>query len=193
MFNWASFLTYTIITAYTPGPNNILCLTNGGRFGLRRTLPFCAGVWGGFLLVMVVCTLFCTLLSTLIPRIKMLMLVVGAAYMLYLAWKTLRSPADLGESGAKASLLSGFALQFVNPKIYIYCIVSMEAYILPHYAGQPLTLIGFMLILTLIGATATVCWAAFGSVFKLLFSRYARITNTVMALLLVYCAISLFL
>ena len=31
------------------------------------------------------------------------------------------------------------------------------------------------------------------ALFKLLFSRYARVTNTVMALLLVYCAVSLFL
>ncbi len=33
----------------------------------------------------------------------------------------------------------------------------------------------------------------FGSVFKLLFSKYAKVTNLIMAGLLVYCAISLFL
>lgn len=35
-------------------------------------------------------------------------------------------------------------------------------------------------------------WALFGQVFRALFTRYAKITNTVLALLLVYCAISLF-
>jgi hypothetical protein len=36
-------------------------------------------------------------------------------------------------------------------------------------------------------------WSLFGSVFKMLFSKYAKITNAIMALLLVYCAVSLFL
>ena len=81
----------------------------------------------------------------------------------------------------------------MNAKIYIYCIVSMEAYILPYYQGDWLALTLFALLLAFIGFLFTLCWSAFGSAFKLLFSRYARVTNTVMALLLVYCAVSLFL
>lgn len=84
-------------------------------------------------------------------------------------------------------------LQFVNPKIYIYCIVSMEAYILPHYHGQWDKLAFFALLLAFIGFSFTLLWPLFGSVFKKIFSQYARITNTVMAMLLVYCAVSLFL
>ena len=84
-------------------------------------------------------------------------------------------------------------LQFINPKIYIYCIVSMEAYILPFYQGEWGSLIFFALLLAFMGFVSTVCWALFGSVFQLLFSKYAKITNTIMALLLVYCAVSLFL
>ncbi|HLR11406.1 MAG TPA: hypothetical protein VK120_08455 [Sporosarcina sp.] len=51
----------------------------------------------------------------------------------------------------------------------------------------------FAILLALIGFVCTVCWTAFGAVFKVLFSTYAKFTNTLMALLLVYCAISLFL
>ena len=69
----------------------------------------------------------------------------------------------------------------------------MEAYILPHFNDQPLILFGFAMLLASLGFVLTIAWGAFGSVFKLLFSRYARTTNTIMALLLVYCAISLFL
>ena len=36
--------------------------------------------------------------------------------------------------------LSGLFLQFINPKIYIYCIMSMEAYILPFYTVSILCL-----------------------------------------------------
>lgn len=35
MFNWFAFLTYAVITAATPGPNNIMSMSNGGRLGFK--------------------------------------------------------------------------------------------------------------------------------------------------------------
>lgn len=113
--------------------------------------------------------------------------------MLYLAWETFRSAGGIEESSSRGGFLSGLLLQFINPKIYIYCIMSMEAYILPLYCGRPLPLFGFALMLAFIGFSATLLWSAFGSVFKRLFSEHARLVNTIMALLLVYCAVSLFI
>ena len=193
MFPWYAFLTYAVITAATPGPNNIMSMSNAGRLGFRRALPFNFGIWVGFTIVMVLCTLFCTALSALIPAIRLPMLVLGAAYMLYLAWGTFRSSDVIQEDHAREGFRSGLLLQFINPKIYLYGIMSMEAYILPYYSGQPAVLLFFALLLAFIGFVFTLAWAAFGSVFRLLFSRHARTVNTIMALLLVYCAVSLFL
>ena len=69
----------------------------------------------------------------------------------------------------------------------------MEAYILPHYNNQPIILVGFALLLAFIGFLFTLLWSLFGSVFKYLFSEHTKLVNTIMALLLVYCAVSLFL
>ena len=193
MFPWYSFLTYAVITAATPGPNNIMSMSNAGRLGFRRALPFNLGIWVGFTIVMVLCTLFCTALSALIPAIRLPMLVLGAAYMLYLAWGTFRSSDVIQEDHAREGFRSGLLLQFINPKIYLYGIMSMEAYILPYYSGQPAVLLFFALLLAFIGFVFTLAWAAFGSVLRFLFSRHARAVNTVMALLLVCCAVSLFL
>lgn len=193
MFSWIQFLSYAIVTAVTPGPNNIMSMSNAGRQGFRKTLPFNFGVWIGFSLVMLMCTFFCNTLSTLIPKIKTLMLFIGAAYILYLAWKTFKSSSVIEEDERHGNFISGLVLQFVNPKIYIYCIVSMEAYILPYYHGEWNMLIFFALLLAFIGFAFTLLWSLFGSVFKMLFSKYAKITNAIMALLLVYCAVSLFL
>ena len=193
MFHWFSFLTYAVITAATPGPNNIMSMSNGIRKGFRRALPFNLGIWVGFTVVMVVCTLFCSLLAALIPKIKAPMLVLGAAYMLYLAWETFRSSELIEEDHSRSGFLSGLLLQFINPKIYIYCIMSMEAYILPFYSQDPLALFAFALLLAFIGFVFTLGWSAFGSVFQTFFTRHARAVNTVLALLLVYCAASLFL
>lgn len=193
MFSWVSFLSYAVVTAVTPGPNNIMSMSNASRLGYRKSFPFNHGIWIGFSLVMLVCTFFCNTLSAVIPKIKTPMLILGALYMLWLAWKTFKSSSVIEESHSRSGLLSGLVLQFINPKIYIYCIVSMEAYILPFYQGQWRALVFFALLLAFIGFVFTLCWSLFGSVFRLLFSKYAKITNTIMALLLVYCALSLFL
>ena len=168
-------------------------MSNGGRRGFKGALPFNFGIGVGFSIVMLLCTVFCSLLSSLIPKIKTPMLVVGAVYMLCLAWETFRSGDSIEENHSRDGFASGLLLQFINPKIYIYCIMSMEAYILPYYHGQVIPLAGFALLLALIGFAFTLCWSAFGSVFKWLFSGHAKVVNTVMALLLIYCAISLFL
>lgn len=193
MFHWLTFLTYAISTAVTPGPNNILSMTNAGRLGFRRSLPFNFGIWGGFSVVMVLCTLFCSMLSSIIPKIKLPILIIGAIYMLYLAWKTFTGTTALEENDSKSGFISGFAFQFINPKIYIYGIISMEIYILPFYSNETLALLGFSLLLAFIGFVFTLCWSAFGSVFRLLFSKYAKVTNAALSLMLVYCAASLFL
>ena len=192
MFNWLAFLTYAFITAATPGPNNIMSMSNGGRLGFRGALPFNFGIWAGFSAVMLLCTAFCTTLTNLIPAVKTPMLIAGAAYMLHLAWDTFRSSGVIDDDHSRSGFYAGMLLQFINPKIYIYGIMSMQAYILPFYAGEPLTLALFALLLAFIGFAFTLCWSAFGSAFRLLFSRHTKTVNTIMALLLVYCAASLF-
>lgn len=193
MINWISFLTYAAITSITPGPNNIMSMSNGSRLGFKKAFAFNLGIFSGFTIVVTLCTIFCSLLTCLIPKIKLPMLILGAAYMLYLAWKTLHSNNEIEDNHSHSGFLSGLLLQFINPKIYIYSIMSMEAYILPHYSGRPLALIGFALLLSFIGFSATLCWSAFGSIFKNLFTSHSKAINIIMALLLVYCAISLFI
>ncbi len=191
--NWVAFLSYTVITAITPGPNNIMSMSNGSRVGFKKALPFNFGVWIGFSSVTLLCTLFVSLLSALIPKMKTLMLIAGAAYMLYLAWKIFRSSGSVEENHSRAGLIPGIFLQFINPKAYIAIIVSMEAYIIPFYGDKPFYLTAFALFIAFNGFVSTLCWLAFGSVFKWLFSTHAKVVNTIMALLLVYCAVSLFI
>lgn len=192
MFSWFSFFTYVLVTAITPGPNNIMSMSNGSSRGFRAALPYAFGVLTGQSVVMLLCALFCSLLSALVPKIRLPMLILGAIYILWLAWKTFRSSGEIEQRNGRGDYLSGVVLQFINPKGYLYGIVSMQAYILPHFQGETVILIGFALMLASICFLSNLCWAAFGSVLKRLFSRYAKAVNTVMALLLVYCAVSLF-
>ena len=193
MFNWPVFLTYAVLTTITPGPNTILSMSNGSRKGFFKGLPLNLGMWCGFSIVMVLCAVFCSLLSAWLPVIKRPMLFVGAAYMLWLAWKTLRRSGEISEKETKGDFLTGFSMQFVNPKIMLYGIMSYEAYILPVFEGNYPVLLLFAFVLSSVGFVNGLFWSAGGSLFKRLFSEHGKIVNTLMALLLLYCAVKLLL
>ena len=51
----SAFWTYTLITAMTPGPNNILALSSATTHGFRQSTRVLAGMSLGFLIVMLLC------------------------------------------------------------------------------------------------------------------------------------------
>ena len=193
MLHLYDFLIYCFITAYTPGANNLLSMSNAIRLGFLQSVRFNLGILAGFTVVMSVCTAFSATLYSYLPKVKIVMQILGAAYMLYLAWKVWKSSSELNADGGKeASFFSGMVLQFANPKIYIYAITAMSLYILPVYHSLS-ALIEFTVILSLIGASGSFVWALFGSAFCKFFSKHTKTVNMIMALLLAYCAVSLFL
>ena len=193
MFSWRIFLIYLIATSATPGPNTLSSLANGTQLGFRKSLPYMLGIWCGFSIVATLCTILCSTLEALIPQVQTPMRILGACYILYLAWKTWRVGTINEVASTRSKFRDGFLLQFVNVKVYIYCIVAMQSYVLPFHQGQSGALLLFALILAFVAFAMNLCWAGFGSVLKLLFSRYAAIINRVLALLLVWCAVRLFL
>ena len=58
MFRLYDFLIYCFITAYTPGANNLLSMSNAIRLGFRRSVRFNLGILAGFTVVMSICTAF---------------------------------------------------------------------------------------------------------------------------------------
>ena len=169
-------------------------MTNASKDGLKRTRSFLAGISTGFIVVMAACAAFSSLLYEFIPSIKPVMLCIGAAYILWLAWAVWRDKPHKSEGGVTQanSFLSGMLLQFVNVKIILYGITAMSAYVLPHY-HDIVTVALFALLLSAIGTSGCICWAVFGAAFEKLFDKHRKVLNIIMALLLIYCAVSLFL
>jgi hypothetical protein len=102
MPNFAAFVSYVLITTFTPGPNNIMSMSNASRYGFKRSIMFNVGVFLGFFLIMALSALFSVALYGLIPSIKPVMTSIGAAYIMWLAWKTYSSNPQVEERGHKA-------------------------------------------------------------------------------------------
>ncbi len=76
----STFWTYTLITALTPGPNNILALSAATAHGFRQSIRVLAGMSLGFLVVMLLCAGIAFSLAVIDPAIIHLLSWVGAAY-----------------------------------------------------------------------------------------------------------------
>jgi len=189
--NVFAFLSFITVTTFTPGPNNIMSMSNAARYGFRRSMPFTLGVCAGFFLVVGISIAFTIALYRAIPTIKPVMTVVGAAYILWLAWKTATSsPHDEG-TAPQSTFVSGMLLQFLNPKAILYGLTAAATFIVPYYHSVPV-LVAFAAALALLSLASTSCWALFGSVFQRFMAKNHRIVGYVMGALLVYCAVSLF-
>lgn len=193
MPNVAAFLSYVIVTTFTPGPNNIMSMSNASRYGFRKSLGFNIGVFAGFLIILALSSIFSVTLYEIIPAFKPIMTIVGAVYILWLAWKTYKSKPHNESKVEKQTntFMSGFLLQFVNPKVILYSITTVSTFIVPYYQSV-ITLVLFAFFLAGVGFIATCSWSLFGSIFQRFLVGNHKIVNTVMALLLVYCAVSLF-
>jgi len=194
MPNLMAFLSYILITTFTPGPNVIMSMSNAAKYGVKKSLPFNIGVFIGFTIIMVLSSIFSITLYTLVPSIKPVMSYIGAAYILYLAWKIYKSKPSSQQEDEKAttSIVSGLLLQFVNPKVILFCITTVTTFIMPYYKSA-FALAVFSVAIAFTGFIATLCWAFFGSIFQKFIIKNDKIINTIMALLLVYCAVSLLL
>lgn len=202
MFNLTNFISYVLLTAFTPGPNNIMTMSIAGKYGFKKGFRFCFGVFLGCLVVMTLCAIFSAALFEFIPKVAPFMKYAGAIYILWLAYKTYTDkPAkdedEIGSSEKKETLkknlvFNGMIIQIINPKTILYGITSISTFILPYFKTIPYLAL-FVFILSFVGLISTGTWAVFGSVFKKVFEKYYKILNIVLALLLVYCAITLIL
>ena len=176
-------------TTFTPGPNNILLLSSTSTFGFRRCRPLLLGIWVGLITVMLICGFGCAALGELVPQIVPVAKYVGAAYVLYLAYKTFIRKTGSGTADASQPLTcgNGFLLQFLNIKILMLGIAFYSGYILP-YGFHPGHIVVFALVMALCAGTGNLIWATLGSLLFPLYKKYAQVINTVMALLLVWCA-----
>ena len=185
------FLIYVVVTTFTPGPNNILAMSNAARDGYRGTLRFLAGIFSGFWLVMALCGLLNALLVGLLPQVRAWLVWLGAAYMVYLALHILLAkPKPQGERAADLNTFwAGFGLQFLNLKVILYGITVFAIFI-AQLAPNPWMVALFAPALAAVGFLSTSCWALGGDVFRHFLNRYERWFNLAMAGLLVYTAVA---
>lgn len=92
---WLIYFASAIGLSLTPGPNGLLVLTHGMRFGWRRTLPTAVGGVAGFMLLVAASIGGLGMLLTTSQRAFEIAKWIGAAYLVYLGIRTWRAPPPM--------------------------------------------------------------------------------------------------
>ncbi|MGG1638663.1 LysE family translocator [Paenibacillus sp. NRS-1760] len=190
--DFTSFLIYCTIATFTPGPTNIVILSTVHNFGVKKAMKYSFGATIGFASLLVISALLNTILITIIPKIIIVMQIIGSGYMFYLVYQIYKMDASNGALNQTATFLSGFLMQFLNPKVVLFTLTVIPTFIMASYSTSSAVSLSILAI-TLIGFLAFMTWVLFGSIFKALLQKYNKIFNVLMALSLAYAAIMIWM
>ncbi|MBR3704601.1 MAG: LysE family transporter [Oscillospiraceae bacterium] len=186
-----SFLLFCYVGAITPGPANICSLSAALRYGRKAALVQWRGIFVGFACVSLASVVVTWLLGAALSQYVGYLSWIGAAYILWMAWHTLRSSGiSADKDPARPSFRSGLFLQLTNVKIMICCLTAMTSYVLP-YTNSFWSLLAVGLFMPFTGPIANLLWLFAGASLKKLFENHRRAVDIVMAAALALCAVSL--
>ena len=182
-----SLVLFAFTTSITPGPNNMMLLSSGVNFGMRRTIPHMVGIELGFASVLIAVGFGLVALFNALPTLYLMLKVAGGLYLLWIAWSIgmSRSLGDGKSSGKPMSLISAAAFQWVNPKAWVMAVSAMAAFSDPFNIAFSVVVVSITFVVLALPCQGG--WAAFGALLRDWLSHPVRLKwfNITMAVLLV--------
>ena len=176
--------TFAFVASVTPGPNNLMLMSSGANYGIRRTLPHYFGVVFGFLLMIVLVGLGLIEVFGVYPFVYDILRYFSIAYLSYLAWKIATSRPQVATAGSKPlSALQAALFQWVNPKAWSMALTALTVYA-PSQGLATVALVAF--ICALVNMPSVFIWVVLGSRLQRLLGTDTRLRrfNYSMALIL---------
>jgi threonine/homoserine/homoserine lactone efflux protein len=190
---------FTFVASITPGPNNLLLLRSGARFGVRRSVPHMVGIQLGFQGLLLLSWLGLGALLLALPAGFTVLRWACFAYLLWLALLILREA--LAESAAPATaprthvmrpmgLLEAMSFQLINAKAWMMTVTVASAF---HGTARPTArdIAVAALVCLCIGAPSMLAWNAWGAAIEHVLKRPVarRMFHGAMALLVLATAV----
>jgi threonine/homoserine/homoserine lactone efflux protein len=191
----APLALFMFVSSITPGPNNLMLLASGVRFGFARTVPHLLGITAGMLLLLAVSSAGVGALMQASPYAGKVLTLLCCAYLLWLAVGLLRAAEATAESEAAGRARPMHAweavlFQFVNPKGWAIAVAACT--ISTGLPLSPVTRMTLLLAVTVVVNLPCVSvWALFGGSLRrhLLQQRVRQVFNVAMAALVLATAV----
>ena len=150
-----AFVLASVVLSLVPGPDNIFVMTNsalkGWKAGFYITLGLCTGLIGHTILVAIGVSVIFQTSALAFNGLK----IVGACYLVYLGWLSLKSKeltidSNDAESVNRSYYITGIVMNLTNPKVALFFLVFLPQFINPINGGVTIQIfiLGFLFILS---------------------------------------------
>ncbi|MED7789428.1 LysE family translocator [Francisella sp. 19X1-34] len=190
MHYYLPLFLFCISTIVTPGPNNLMLLISSIKFGVRRTLPHYIGICLGFPFMVLVVGLGLDAIFVSYPKLHLIIKIVGAIYMVWLAIKIILSSSyhSDAKNSKPLSFKQAILFQWINPKAWVMAIGVISTYTI---ISENMTLFIQVIMISAIVMIVSFCCTAFwlfgGNFVKRILSdeKHLKIFNLVLGVLLI--------
>ncbi len=129
------FILATLALAISPGPDNIYVLTQSLSYGARSGIAVTAGLISGCIVHTTLLAFGVSAVITASAVLHTIIKILGACYLIYLAWSVYRTNPKLsikGDSSAKTYrqlFRQGVIMNLVNPKVLIFFLAFFPGFL----------------------------------------------------------------
>lgn len=164
------FALAALVLVLTPGPNMVYCVSRSLTQGRAAGLLSLAGVVLGFVAHLLAAALGLTALLMAVPMAFDAIKLLGALYLLWLAWQAVRpgaaapfQPRALAHDPPHKLFLMGFLTNLLNPKVALFYLSFFPQFLHPERGGllgQALSLGAVQIAVSFTVNALLVCGAA---------------------------------
>ena len=190
-----SISLFWFVTAYTPGPNNVVASYSGFNFGVKKTIPHILGVTLGFTSLVIFLSIGLINIFKLFPIIQIVIKYLGTLFLIYLAYKiafSVNTNDTKKENPVK--FIETFLFQYLNPKGVTVAIIVVSTYVelgenYLNYATQ-IVFLAFMF-----SVTSITLWTFVGRFLRKFATndKFIKYFNYVMSVLLLLSIITFYI
>jgi threonine/homoserine/homoserine lactone efflux protein len=184
---YMAVVLFAAANTVTPGINNMMIMSSGLNFGIRKSIPHLMGILIGFPLMFIAVGAGFVSVILVVPELHLLIQVVGVLYLLYFAWLIATSADRVDASTEKViGFWQAVAIQWVNPKAWIMITGAFAAFTKTD-ADPFLQVLYITSAFVIVGIPTITAWLFCGSLLSRVLKRIEsrRVFNRCMAGLLV--------
>ncbi len=190
-----SIALFWFVTAYTPGPNNVVASYSGFNFGITKTLPHIFGVTLGFTSLVLFLSIGLINFFKLFPIVQVVIKYLGTLFLLYLAYKIAFSSASSEiKKENPVKFIETFLFQYLNPKGVSVAIIVVSNYVelgsnYINYATQ------VVVLAFLFSSTSITLWTFIGKFLRKFATndKFINYFNYAMSLLLLLSIVTIYI
>ncbi len=176
--NLMPFLLFAFVASITPGPTNILVLTNSQHFGVRATLPALLSACVAASAIVLISGAGAGEMLHQYPLVRQVMSWAGVLWLSWMSWQLFCAPAAnvSRDTHTRFTARAAALLQVINPKTWMMALAVVSLFA---PAGEDaLRDIALMALwFLLISVACLLCWAWLGQAVNKVFRTAAAMVR----------------